>query len=136
MDGLILSTAMAGVILVVAVALRAGRLIALVPEAVIDGFTIGIATIIAASQFQDALGLSAGQVPADMIPKMQALWAVRGTLSLTALGLTAATVAAILLLRRWRPTWPVLVIAVAAASLAGVLLHLPVGTEIGRAHVR
>src|SRR3546814_18206637 len=77
MDGLILATAMAGVILVVAGALRAGRLIALVPEAVIDGFTIGIATIIAASQFQDALGLSAGQVPADMIPKMQALWAVR-----------------------------------------------------------
>src|SRR3546814_3625892 len=102
MAGLILATAMAGVILVVAGALRAGRLIALVPEAVIDGFTIGIATIIAASQFQDALGLSAGQVPADMIPKMQALWAVRGTLSLTALGLTAATVAAILLLRRWR----------------------------------
>src|SRR3546814_1672892 len=117
MDGLILATAMAGVILVVAGALRAGRLIALVPEAVIDGFTIGIATNIAASQFQDALGLSAGQVPADMIPKMQELWAVRGTLSLTALGLTAATVAAILLLRRWRPTWPVLVIAVAAASL-------------------
>src|SRR3546814_20222747 len=61
MDGLIRATAMAGVSLFVAGALRAGRLIALVPEAVIDGFTIGIATIIAASQFQDALGLSAGQ---------------------------------------------------------------------------
>src|SRR3546814_20471114 len=90
MDGLILATAMAGVILVVAGALRAGRLIALVPEAVIDGFTIGIATIIAASQFQDALGLSAGQVPDDLIPKLQEMWAVRGTTRLTAPGLQAA----------------------------------------------
>src|SRR3546814_16320442 len=59
MDGLILATAMAGVILVVAGALRAGRLIALAPEAVIDGFPIGIGTIIAASTFQEAIGLSA-----------------------------------------------------------------------------
>ena len=60
MDGLIVATIMAGIILVIAGFFRAGRLIALVPEPVIDGFTIGIAAIIAVSQFQDALGLSAG----------------------------------------------------------------------------
>lgn len=128
MDGLIIATIMAGILLIVAGFFRAGRLIALVPEPVIDGFTIGIAAIIAASQFQDALGLSAGKVPADMIPKLEALWAARATLSLAALGVTAATVAAILLLRRWRPRWPVLVIAVGAASLAVLLFHLPVDT--------
>ncbi len=128
MDGLIVATIMAGILLIVAGFFRAGRLIALVPEPVIDGFTIGIAGIIAASQFQDALGLSAGKVPADMIPKLEALWAARATLSLAALGVTAATVAAILLLRRWRPRWPVLVIAVGAASLAVLLFHLPVDT--------
>ncbi|MBB5706992.1 SulP family inorganic anion transporter [Sphingopyxis panaciterrulae] len=132
MDGLILATAMAGIILVIAGAFRAGRLIALVPEPVIDGFTIGIATIIAASQLQDALGLSAGKVPADMIPKIEALWAARDTLSFVALGITAATVAVILLLRRWRPRWPVLVIAVAAASLASGWFHLPVDTVASR----
>ena len=128
MDGLIVATIMAGILLIVAGFFRAGLLIALVPEPVIDGFTIGIAVIIAASQFQDALGLSAGKVPADMIPKLEALWAARATLSLAALGVTAATVAAILLLRRWRPRWPVLVIAVGAASLAVLLFHLPVDT--------
>src|SRR4029078_2471360 len=46
-DGLLLATIMAGVILVVGGLVRAGRLIALVPEAVIEGFTIGIALIIA-----------------------------------------------------------------------------------------
>ena len=128
MDGLIVATIMAGVLLIVAGFFRAGRLIALVPEPVIDGFTIGIAVIIAASQLQDALGLSAGKIPADMIPKLEALWAARATLSLAALGVTAATVAAILLLRRSRPRWPVLVIAVGAASLAVLLFHLPVAT--------
>ncbi|WP_283418560.1 SulP family inorganic anion transporter [Sphingopyxis sp. Geo48] len=128
MDGLIVATIMAGIILVIAGFFRAGRLIALVPEPVIDGFTIGIAAIIAVSQFQDALGLSAGKVPADMMPKLEALWAARATLSPAALGITAATIAAILLLRRWRPRWPVLVIAVGFASLAVLWLHLPVDT--------
>lgn len=128
MDGLIVATIMAGLILIVAGFFRAGRLIALIPEAVINGFTIGIAAIIAASQFADALGLSAGKVPADMIPKIEALWAARGSLSLAALAVTAVTIAAILLLRRWRPRWPVLVIAVGAASLAVLWLHLPVDT--------
>ena len=128
MGGLIVATIMAGIILVIAGFFRAGRLIALVPEPVIDGFTIGIATIIAVSQFQDALGLSAGRVPADMIPKLEALWAARATLSPAALGITCATIAAILLLRRWRPRWPVLVIAVGLASLAVLRFHLPVDT--------
>ena len=128
MDGLIVATIMAGLILIVAGYFRAGRLIALVPEAVIDGFTIGIAAIIAASQLADALGLSAGKVPAEMVPKLEALWAARDTLSLAALAITVATAAAIVLLRRWRPRWPVLVIAVGAASFAVLCLSLPVDT--------
>lgn len=128
MDGLIAATFMAGIILVIAGYFRAGRLIALVPEPVISGFTIGIAVIIAASQLPDALGLNVGKVPADMIPKLETLWATRASLSPVAMAITAMTVAAILLLRRWRPRWPVLVIAVAAASLAVLLFHFPVDT--------
>ena len=45
-DGLVLATLMAGGILVVAGQFRAGRLIAFVPEAVVNGFTIGIALIL------------------------------------------------------------------------------------------
>src|SRR4051812_34470533 len=56
-EGLLLATVMAGLILVVAGLLRAGRLIALIPEAVIEGFTIGIAIVIATSQVKDLLGL-------------------------------------------------------------------------------
>ena len=49
-DGLVLATLMAGAILLLAGYFRAGRLIAYVPEAVVNGFTIGIAIIIATSQ--------------------------------------------------------------------------------------
>ena len=55
-DGLLLATLMAGIILVIGGFLRAGRFIALIPEPVIEGFTIGIAVIIAVSQLKDLLG--------------------------------------------------------------------------------
>jgi SulP family sulfate permease len=63
-DGLVLATFMAGIIMLVAGYLRAGNLVAFVPEAVINGFTIGIGIIIATSQIKDLFGLSVAQVPA------------------------------------------------------------------------
>src|SRR6476659_8890087 len=49
-DGLLLATLLAGIILFAAGLVRAGRFIALVPEAVIEGFTVGIAPIMAVSK--------------------------------------------------------------------------------------
>src|SRR5690348_8607022 len=69
--GLQLATLMAGFILVIGGVLRAGRLIRLIPEPVIEGFTIGIAIVIATSQLKDLAGLETGPLPADFIPKMQ-----------------------------------------------------------------
>ena len=81
-DGLLLATLLAGIILVAAGLVRAGRFIALVPEAVIEGFTVGIALIIAVSQLKDLLGLSAVHVPADLIQGLPALWNARGDVNL------------------------------------------------------
>ena len=44
-DGLVLATFMAGLILLIAGYLRIGNLVAYVPEAVVNGFTIGIAAV-------------------------------------------------------------------------------------------
>ena len=63
----------------------AGRFIALVPEPVIEGFTVGIALIIAVSQLKDLLGFSAAHVPADLVHGLPALWAARGQLNVSAL---------------------------------------------------
>src|SRR3954463_10542152 len=80
-DGLLLATLMAGLILVVGGLLRAGRFIALVPEPVIEGFTIGIALIIAVSQLKDLLGLSLGGSSADLIQIVPALWQAGGSVN-------------------------------------------------------
>ena len=85
-DGLLLATLMAGVILAIGGILRIGRFIALVPEPVIEGFTVGIALIIAVSQLRDLLGLSGAKASADLVEAIPALWSARDAINLTALG--------------------------------------------------
>ncbi len=99
-DGLVLATLMAGVILLVAGWFRAGNLIAYVPEAVVNGFTIGIGIIIATSQLKDFLGLSVDKVPAEFLEKLPALWAARDSLNPGALAIAVLTMVLILALRR------------------------------------
>ena len=131
-DGLVLATLMAGLILLVASLLRAGSLIAHVPEAVINGFTIGIAIIIATSQMKDLLGLQLASVPADFVPKVAALLSVRDSFSPAALGIGLATAVLIIALRKIAPRFPGLIVAVAATSAAVALLDLPVETITSR----
>ena len=128
LDGLLLATLMAGVILVIGGLLRAGRLIALVPEPVIEGFTVGIAVIIAASQLKDLLGLSVGKVSADLVELLPALWAALGSLNPFAVAISVAAIAIIAILRWLTPRFPGSIVAIGLASLAVALLALPVDT--------
>lgn len=128
-DGLVLATLMAGVILVIAGLLRAGSLIRLVPEPVINGFTIGIAAIIALSQLPDAVGITlpAG-TPAEAMERLPAIWAARDSLDWPSLAVGLATIIAIVGLRRAIPRFPGLIVAVALASAGVALWDLPVDT--------
>ena len=128
LDGLLLATLMAGVILVIGGLLRAGRLIALVPEPVIEGFTVGIAVIIAASQLKDLLGLSVGKVSADLVELLPALWAALGSLNPFAVAISVAAIAIIAILRWLTPRFPGSIVAIGLASLTVALLALPVDT--------
>ena len=131
-DGLVLATFMAGLIMLVAGYFKAGSLVAYVPEPVINGFTIGIAVIIATSQIKDLLGLSIAEVPAEFIGKMEALWSARDTLSGLALAIGLATMVLIVTLRRVAPKFPGLIIAVGVTSAAVALWMLPVDTIFSR----
>lgn len=115
-DGLVIATLMAGLILIIAGYLRIGSLIAYVPEAVVNGFTIGIAIIIATSQLKDFLGLTLENVPADFLEKIPALWGARETLSSSALIIAVITLVLIIGLRRLFPKFPGLIVAVAIGS--------------------
>lgn len=131
-DGLVIATFMAGLILIVAGYLRAGRLIAYVPEAVVNGFTIGIAIVIATSQLKDFLGLSLDNVPADFLEKIPALWAVRDTLNVEALLIAAVTMILIIALRRFVPRFPGLIVAVIIGSGLVIVSDLSVDTIASR----
>lgn len=131
-DGLLLATLLAGIILVAGGLVRAGRLIALVPEPVIEGFTVGIALIIAVSQFKDLFGLSAAHVPADLIHGLPALWTARAGVNLSALTVGVLSIAGIALLRHLVPWFPGSLLVIAGASAAVALLPLPVETIYSR----
>lgn len=127
-DGLVLATLMAGVILLVAGHFRAGRLIAYIPQAVVNGFTIGIAVVIATSQLPDFFGLSVEHVPAEFIEKIPALWKARGSFNSAAFGIAILTLMMIVGLRRLAPRFPGLIVAVGVGSAIVVLAGLPVDT--------
>jgi SulP family sulfate permease len=127
-DGLMLATLMAGIILVAGGLLRAGRFIALVPEPVIEGFTIGIALIIAVSQLKDLLGLSLAHGSADLIEVVPALWQARGSVNLYALAVGLFSIAGIAALRRLVPWFPGSLLVIALASIAVAQFAWPVDT--------
>ncbi len=127
-DGLVLATLMAGVVLLAAGAVRLGGLIRHVPDPVVTGFTAGIAVIIASSQIKDFFGLSMASVPSDFLAKWTAYAAAAPTFSAATLAVGAGAFALILLLRRAAPKLPAFLIAVVAAALAVLALHLPVDT--------
>ncbi|NWH07738.1 MAG: sodium-independent anion transporter, partial [Alphaproteobacteria bacterium] len=134
MEGLILATFLSGLMLALVGFLRLGTFIKFIPFPVTVGFTAGIAVIIFGSQLKELFGLTLANEPGELLEKIPALWEARASLTPAALGVSVATVAVILGLRRWRPHWPGMLIAVGLAAAATGLLELPVqtiGTKFG-----
>ena len=71
-NGLMIATVMAGVILIIMGFAKFGSIIKFIPHPVVVGFTSGIALIIFSSQIRDFFGLSMQEVPADFIEKWSA----------------------------------------------------------------
>ncbi|AUX76568.1 SulP family inorganic anion transporter [Sinorhizobium fredii] len=134
-DGLLLATAMAGLMLVAAGYLRLGQYIKFIPYPVTVGFTAGIAVIIFASQLRDLFGLTLpGSEPGPIVEKIAALARSADTVNRAAVLTATLTVGIILALRRLRPHWPGMLIAIGAASVLVAVLHLPtdtIGTRFG-----
>lgn len=127
-DGLVIASAMAGLLLIGAGLLRVGTFIKYIPEPVVTGFTAGIAVIIATSQIKDFLGLSLANEPAEFIEKVGALASAVPGLTPQTLVVGLASLALIVWLRGKRPNWPGFLIAVVAASFFVWLFALPTDT--------
>ena len=117
---------LAGLFVIAAALLRLGRLLAYIPWPLIEGFTVGIAVVIAAQQIPNALGVAkpdvenAAGAAAVAVARFaeQPQWAVVGLLMLSVL-LTAA-------LPRVHRSLPASLLAVAAVTAVAELAHLDV----------
>ena len=134
-EGVILATLMAGVFQIAAGYLRLGTYIKFIPYPVTVGFTTGIAVIIFASQLKDLLGITlTGKEPGELIPKLDALAHGLHTANFAAVAVAGISIATIVVLRKLRPAWPGILIAVVVAALATWALSLPaetIGTRFG-----
>src|ERR1700733_9903408 len=91
-EGVILATAMAGVLLIAAGLLRLGTYIKFIPYPVTVGFTAGIAVIIFASQIKDLLGITLAKEPGALVPKLQALASALHTANFSAVAVAAVSI--------------------------------------------
>lgn len=73
LGGLLISTLIAGLILIVMGVARLGRLIEFIPYPVTSGFTAGIAVVIATIQLKDFLGLSVDKLPENYVERVAVL---------------------------------------------------------------
>lgn len=136
-DGLVIATLMAGIILAAAGFAKLGNFMRYIPEPVVTGFTAGIAVIIFSSQVKDFFGLSLSEVPADFLPKWEALIGAMPTFSSVTTVLSVGALALILVLRRVAPKVPGFLLVVVIGAALVPLLHLPVdtiGTRFGGLH--
>ena len=130
-DGVLVVGLLAGLILIGLGWAGTGRFIRYIPVSVVEGFTLGIAAIIALQQLPAALGVHAdGEKVLVLAARSIGAWA--GDPHWVPLGMTAVVVVAILAVGRLRPTLPGALLAVAAATAANALLGL--GARLGRPH--
>ncbi|MFF9126710.1 SulP family inorganic anion transporter [Streptomyces sp. NPDC014889] len=108
---------MAGVMLVLLAAFRAGRYMQYVPAPVIEGFTLGIAGVIGLQQVPNALGVPKPEGDKVLVVTWHAVAGFVKAPDWTAVGFAVCVVVLMLAGARWRPTVPFSVVAVIAATV-------------------
>ena len=119
MEGLIISTILAGIILVLMGVCKLGGLIKYIPHTITVGFTSGIAVTILVGQIKDFLGLqyAEGVKPIEAIEKMEANIHAIGTFSWQALLVGVVCLAILIIYPKFEKRVPPSLIAVVVGVL-------------------
>ena len=126
-DAVYLVGLIAGVLIVIAAFARVGRVLAYIPWPVIEGFTIGIATIIFLQQVPAALGVPKPEGENTAAVALRAVGdALAGAGSAASIALVVFVAALMILLPRLRRSLPASLIAVVAATAIAELAGLDV----------
>jgi SulP family sulfate permease len=105
-DGLIISTIMAGMMLIAFGFLRLGSILKFFPHPLIVGFTSGIALVIFSTQIKDAMGLPIDKLPAEFIAKWEVYFHQMQNFNLSAVYITVGTILITLFSSRLIPKVP------------------------------
>ena len=119
MDGLVLATIMAGVILILMGVFKLGSLIKFIPNTITVGFTAGIAVTILIGQIKDFLGLTYndGVKPVETIEKIEANIGAISTFSWQAFLVGAVCLAILIIYPKFEKRVPPSLIAVVVGAL-------------------
>lgn len=127
-DGLVLTTLMAGILLILFGVLRLGSLIKFIPYPVTTGFTAGIALLIFSSQMKDFLGLPLAETPPEFLDKWHVYARHAAGFSPATVAVALLTLGVIIAVRRKIPRIPAPVAAVTVATLLVTVSGMPVET--------
>ncbi len=130
MDGLIIATVMAGILLILMGLCKFGTLIKFIPYTITTGFTAGIAVTILIGQFKDFFGVTYmnGEAPIESVEKIEAFFANIGTLNPSAVIVGGICLLILFLFPKITDKIPSSLIAVFAGILMVKFLPLNVNT--------
>ena len=117
MDGLIISTIMAGIILIVMGLCKFGALLKYIPNTITSGFTFGIAVTILIGQIKDFLGLTFKNSPIETVDKVKEVCLCIDTLNWQALLVGVISLAILILWPKKLEKIPASLIAVVVGAL-------------------
>ncbi|MFA8341739.1 MAG: SulP family inorganic anion transporter [Rhodothermaceae bacterium] len=127
-DGLIISTVLAGIMLVVFGLLRLGSLLKYFPQPLIIGFTSGIALVIFSTQIKDAFGLNIEKVPSEFIDKWEIYFHQIENFNIYAVIITLVTILITIFSSRFIKKIPGSFIAIIITTFIVSVFDLPVTT--------
>jgi len=127
-NGLIIATFIAGVLLIFMGIAGLGSVIKFIPYPLITGFTSGIAVIIFSSQIKDFLGLEMGVVPADFVHKWTAYLQHLSVINIYAILIGCCTLLVMALWPKVTHAIPGSLVAIVLTTVAVPVFDLPVET--------
>jgi SulP family sulfate permease len=132
LQGLLISTMMAGVILIFLGFFRLGNYIKFIPQPMIIGFTAGIAVIIFSTQINDFLGLALTDLPGGFLDKLNIYFSNLDKTNYYALAIALFTLIISFTLPRISKKVPATLAAIILSTLVVNLFELPVETISSR----
>lgn len=128
MEGLIMATIVAGVILILMGVFKLGSLIKFIPYTITTGFTAGIAVTIVIGQVKDFLGLTFNGSPIETTEKVAEIIKSIGTINFSALAVGALALLILIVLPKFVKKIPASLVAIIVCAAVVKIFNMNVNT--------